>query len=166
MIKQAMVAAAMLVIALGWQTSVSAQTLASSMGIFTYPQQDQAPEQQSRDDYECFTYAKSQTGYDPMNPTQVVVAVDDPESGSRATGAVRGAAGGAVIGAVAGDTGKGAAIGATLGLMRGGQKSRNQQAQAEQQAEQQAQQQMAGMENGFRNAYGACIEARGYSVKF
>ena len=29
-----------------------------------------------------------------------------------------------------------------------------------------AQQQAAGMQNSFRNAYGACIEARGYSAKY
>ena len=166
--KQLLVVASTLLVALCWQTSASAATLASSMGIFTYPTQGQAPEQQSQDDYECFTFAKGQTGYDPMNPPQVVAqAPDQGPSGARLAGAARGAAGGAIIGEIAGnDAGKGAAIGATLGVMRGGRQARQQKQQQAQQAEQAAQQQMAGMENTFKNAYGACIEARGYSVKY
>jgi hypothetical protein len=165
--KQLLVVASTLLVALCWQTSASAATLASSMGIFTYPTQNQPPEQQSRDDYECFTFAKGQTGYDPMNPPQVVAqAPDQGSSGARLSGAARGAAGGAIVGGIAGDAGKGAAIGATLGVMRGGRQARQQKQQQAQQSEQAAQQQMAGMEYTFKNAYGACIEARGYSVKY
>ncbi len=166
--KRSLVVGTTLLVALGWQMSVSAATLASSMGIFTYPTQSQTLEQQSRDDYDCFAFAKGQTGYDPMNPPQVVAqAPDQGPDGSRLRGAARGAAGGAIIGEIADDdAGKGAAIGATLGAMRGGRQSRQKKQQQAQQAEQAAQQQMAGMENTFKNAYGACIEARGYSVKY
>ena len=106
------------------------------MGIFTYPTANQTPEQQSADDYECFTFAKGQTGYDPMNPTQVVAATPDQgPTGARVGGAARGAAAGAIIGEVASDdAGKGAAIGATLGVMRGGRQNRQQRAQQSQQA--------------------------------
>ncbi len=163
-----LVVASTLLVALGWQTSGWAATLASSMGIFTYPTQGQAPEQQSADDYQCFTFAKGQTGYDPMNPPQVVAqAPDQGPSGARLAGAARGAAGGAIIGEIAdNDAGKGAAIGATLGAMRAGRADRRRRSQQAQQAEQAAQQQMSGMENTFKNAYGACIEAKGYSVKY
>ncbi len=166
--KQLLVVASTLLAALGWQTPAMAQTLASSMGIFTYPVQSQTPEQQSKDDYECFTFAKGQTGYDPMNPTQVVAqAPDQGPTGARLAGAARGAAGGAIIGEIANDdAGKGAAIGATLGAMRGGAQARRKKQEQAKQAEQAAQQQTAGLENGFKNAYGACIEARGYSVKY
>jgi hypothetical protein len=145
-----------------------AQTLASSLGIFIYPMQNQAPDQQSKDDYECFSFAKTQTGYDPMNPPEVVAqAPDQGASGQRLRGAARGAAAGAIIGEVANnDAGEGAAIGATLGVMSGGRRSRAQRSQQAQQAEQSAQQQMAGLQQTFKNAYGACIEARGYSVKY
>lgn len=138
------------------------------MGIYTYPSQGQSPEQQSRDDYECFAYAKGQTGYDPMNPPQVTAqeSTAGPGDGERVRGAARGAAGGAIVGAIAGDTGKGAAIGATLGTMRGGRNSRQRKEQENQQSQAQAQQQVAGMQNGFRSAYSACIEARGYSAKY
>lgn len=153
--------------ALGWSAPSAAQTLASSMGIFIYPTESQTPDQQSRDDYECFGFAKTQSGYDPMNPPQITAqAPDQGPSGARVAGAARGAAGGAVIGAIAGDTGKGAAYGATLGAMSGGRADRQRRAQQSQQAEQSAQQQMANMQLTFKNAYGACIEARGYSVKY
>lgn len=151
-----------------WLPAASAETLASSMGIFIYPAGGQTPEQQSKDDYECFMFAKGQTGYDPMNPTQPVVqAPDQGPTGARASGALRGAAAGAIIGEVASnDAGKGAAIGATLGVMGGGSRARQQKATQAQQAEQAAQQQTAAVQNAFRNAYGACIDARGYSAKY
>jgi hypothetical protein len=153
---------------LAWCGFANAETLGSSMGIYSYPMQGQSPEQQSRDDYECFTFAKSQTGYDPMNPPQVVAqAPQQGADGSRVAGAARGAVAGAVVGEIAGnDAGKGAAVGATLGAFSGGRQSRQRRQQQAQQADAAAQQQAAGMQNSFRNAYGACIEARGYSAKY
>ena len=163
-----LLAAPMLLVALGWHSEAFAATLGSSIGIYSYPTQNQSPDQQSKDDYDCFTFAKGQTGYDPMNPPQVVAqAPDQGPSGARLRGAARGAAGGAIIGEVAdNDAGKGAAIGATLGMMRGGRQDRQRREQEAQNAEYAAQQQTSGMQNTFKNAYGACIEARGYSVKY
>lgn len=34
--------------------------------VFTYPRNGQSPEQQARDQYECYRFAVSQTGYDPL----------------------------------------------------------------------------------------------------
>ncbi|MDH3641497.1 MAG: glycine zipper domain-containing protein [Gammaproteobacteria bacterium] len=166
--KRSLTGVATLLVAVSWHMSAGAETLASSMGIFSYPMQSQTAEEQSKDDYECFTFAKGQTGYDPMNPPQVVAqAPDQGPSGARLRGAARGAAAGAIVGEIAdGDAGEGAAIGATLGAMRGGRQNRQHRRQQAQQAEQAAQQQTAGMEHTFKNAYGACIEARGYSVKY
>jgi hypothetical protein len=166
--KHTIAAASVLLATLGWQTAARADTLASSMGIFIYPAQGQSPEQQSQDDLECFNFAKSQTGYDPMNPPQITAAAPSQgSSGQRVRGAARGAAAGAIIGEVVdNDAGKGAAVGATLGVMRGGQQSRQQSAQQAQQADQAAQQQMASMKTAFQNAYGACIEGKGYSAKY
>ena len=111
--------AATLALALAWHTPSTAQTLASSMGIFIYPAKDQSTEQQSKDDYECFTFAKGQTGYDPMNPPQIEAQEPNQQpGGSRLRGAARGAAAGAIIGEIADDdAGKGAAVGATLGTV-------------------------------------------------
>jgi hypothetical protein len=88
-----------------------------TLKVFVYPAKGQAPEQQQKDETECYTWARGQTGIDPTGPATAPAAtpekVDNPANGARAAGAARGAAGGAVIGAIAGDAGKGAAIGAT-----------------------------------------------------
>jgi hypothetical protein len=146
----------------------SADSLASSMGIYLYPADGQSADQQAQDDYECFSWAKEQSNYDPMNPTQVVAQEQDSgPSGARLQGAARGAVGGAVVGEIADDNSSdGAKAGAALGAMRGGRQQRKGRHEAEEQAEAAADQQELGMENEFKNAYGACIEARGYSVKF
>jgi hypothetical protein len=48
----------------GGQQSSVAQTV----GLFVYPQKQQTPEQQSKDENECFASAKQQTGIDPFAP--------------------------------------------------------------------------------------------------
>jgi len=145
-----------------------AENLVDSLGVFVYPAEGQDAEQQGKDDYECFAWAKQQTGYDPMNPPEVVAqAADQGPDGARLKGAARGAAGGAIIGEIADDdAGKGAAIGATVGTLRGGRQSRlERQAQSEQ-AEQAATQQQSAMADQFRGAYATCMEARKYSVNY
>lgn len=145
-----------------------AQNLVDSLGVYVYPAEGQDSEQQSKDDYECFAWAKQQTGYDPMNPPEVVAqAPDQGPSGARLKGAARGAAGGAIIGEIADDdAGKGAAIGATVGAMRSGRQDRLQRQAQSEQAEQAASQQQSAMANQFRSAYATCMEARKYSVNY
>lgn len=63
----------------------------------------------------CFTWAKNQTGIDPLNPPKV--QADQVEKGPDGS-TINGAAAGAAIGAIAGDTGKGAAIVAVVGGLR------------------------------------------------
>jgi hypothetical protein len=167
--KQYWLATAMMIGAAGNPALAVADTLASSMGIYVYPAKGQTTEQQSKDDYECFSWAKGQTGYDPMNPPQATAAAPAQQgpSGERLRGAARGAAGGAIIGEIADeDVGDAAAVGATLGAMRGGATDRRNRREDAQQAQQAAQQTSSSQETAFRNAYGACIESRGYSVKF
>jgi len=145
------------------------------LGVFVYPAKGQKPELQQKDETECYTWARSQTGIDPTGPATVAATpekVDNPANGARVAGAAKGAAGGAVIGAVAGDAGKGAAIGATAGTMRGGaQKRKGKKAAAEQekQAETQAQQQAAATDkqkmDTFKKAYSACVTGRGYTAQ-
>ena len=166
--KQYWIVTAMIAGALGNSAHAEADTLASSLGIYIYPADGQAMEQQSKDDYECFGWAKGQTGYDPMNPPQVTAqAPEQGPSGERLRGAARGAAGGAIIGEIADeDVGDAAAVGATMGVLRGGATDRRQRREDAEQAEQTAQQTSSSQETAFKNAYGACIESRGYSVKF
>ncbi len=156
----------------------SQKTLAASAGIFAYPAKGQKPDQQAKDEAECYNWSKTQSGYDPMSPPAPALAqATQPQAsaadGARAGGAVRGAAAGAIIGEVAdNDAGKGAAIGATAGALAGGRRSRMAQSQKQQQEAQQsqasaeqakaAQQESA---NAFKRGMSVCLEAHGYTVK-
>ena len=135
-----------------------------------YPNKGQSSEQQEKDKFECYTWAKDQTGFDPMQTP----AATAPPPGQQApeANAVRGAAGGALagvaIGAIAGDAGKGAAIGAVSGALIGGLRRHDQVRQQQQAQQQWEQEQAANYENQRKNynrAYGACLEGRGYTVK-
>jgi hypothetical protein len=138
---------------------------------FIYPTKGQSPEQQSRDRYECHTWAVQQTGFDPTRPQTAQAPAPTTQQapqGGVVRGAARGAAVGAVGGAIAGDAGKGAAIGAATGGLIGGMR-RADQVRAQQHAEQQqVQQQQAARAQGqaaYNRAMGACLEGRGYTVR-
>jgi hypothetical protein len=103
---------ALLVLAL-WPAPVSAD-------FYVYPTKEHSPEQQEKDQFECYAWAKGRTGFDPMKAPE---ASEPPPPNQTAgtspvRGAARGAATGAVVGAIAGDAGKGAAAGAMIGGMR------------------------------------------------
>ena len=130
-----------------------------------YPAKGQSAEQQKKDEAECYTWAKGQTGYDPAQATQYAAPPPPPQhEGERARGAARGAAGGAVVGAIAGDAGKGAAIGAAGGTMAGGARQRRKQEDYQNTTAQQ-QQAAAQQQQQYQRAYAACFEGRGYTVK-
>ena len=146
------------------QTSSAEQSMASSVGLHVYPANEQSAETQSKDDYECYDWSKSETGHDPMNPDAVEVAAQPPQGG-RDGSVVRGAARGAVIGEVANDdAGKGAAWGAAAGAVRGRRGKKAQAQQAEQQAKAQGQQIEQQRTEDFKNAMKACLSGKGYSV--
>ncbi len=129
-----------------------------------YPAKGQSAAQQKKDEAECYAWAKGQTGYDPAQATQYAAAPPPQQEGERVRGAARGAAGGAAIGAIAGDAGKGAAIGALAGTMAGGARQRRKQEDYNQAATQQ-QQASGQQQQKFQNAYAACFEGRGYTVR-
>ena len=141
----------------------SAQSISSSLGLAPYPSKGQSAQQQSKDEGECYAWAKGQTGIDPVAVASAPTQETGPATGGgeRVRGAARGAAGGAAIGAIAGDTGKGAAIGAVAGTMSGGRQARQNKAGQQQQAEQAK----AGTLQQFNKAFSACMEGRGYLVK-
>ena len=112
--------------------------IAKSLGLYVFPSNNQSTDQQAKDEMDCFTWAKNQTGIDPLNPPKVQAdQVKKGPDGSAVRGAAGGAAAGAAIGAIAGDTGKGAAIGAVVGGLRGKRVS-NAQKQNQQAANNQA----------------------------
>jgi hypothetical protein len=137
---------------------------AADLGLFVYPAKSQAPEQQSKDESECYGWARQQTNIDPTAPPTQAQAPDVPKGG-----AVKGAAGGAVVGtavgAIVGETGEGAAVGAVAGAAKGRRAQKKAEKQAKQQAQTQAQTQDAQSKETFRKAWGACLEGRGYTVK-
>ena len=143
--------------------------------LIIYPAQGQSQDQMEKDKFECYNWAKGQTGFDPM---KMPTASSPPPSqqkksvaGSTVGGGVLGGAAGAVIGGIAGGSKgarKGAAIGGISGGTIGGVRSSRQNRQAEQQRKQWEQEQanayMQGR-NSYNRAYGACLEGRGYTVK-
>ncbi len=146
--------------------SEATTSIASGLGLFVFPSNDQDAATQDADETACYKWAKQQTGVDPLNPTQVEAEqVDRSVDGTAVAGAAGGAAAGAAIGAIAGDAGKGAAIGAVLGGLRGRrakvvhdekqQQANNQAASAEEQA----------LMDKYKKAFTACMEGKGYTVK-
>lgn len=131
-----------------------------------YPAKGQSASQQQKDEGECNTWAKGNTGIDPA----ALAAAPPPSApapgpavggGQRVAGAAKGAA----VGAIVGDSSDAAGKGAAVGVLVGGAKARQQkqaQAQQQQQQQQQAQQQKMGT---YYKAVGACMEGRGYTVK-
>jgi len=143
---------------------------AHAQDLVVYPTKGQSPEQQQKDEFECYTWAKQQSGFDPMAVPQATAPPPQQQGRqSRALGgAARGAAIGVVGGAIAGDAGKGAAIGAATGGLFGGMR-RNQQRQQQDQAQQQWEQQQAAQyqnnRNNYNRALAVCLEGREYSVR-
>ncbi|GJQ24223.1 hypothetical protein BIY37_03200 [Candidatus Brocadia sapporoensis] len=136
-----------------------------AQNLIIYPAKGQSQEQMEKDKFECYSWAKQQTGVDPMvASTAPQAASQESTAGGAVKGAAKGALVGAGIGAIAGDAGKGAAIGAVSGGAFGGLKSRNQRKQAEQAQQQQISQTNQRI-NEYNRAYSACLEAKGYTVK-
>ncbi len=152
-----------------------AAAVAWGQELIIFPAKGQSQQQMDRDKFDCYSWAKQQTGFDPMQakaPPQAVPAPPPGASpGSVVGGGARGAALGAAVGGIAGGwsgAGKGAAIGAVTGGVFGGMRSRamNQQvAQTQQQyaAEQSAQYRQK--QDTYNRAYSVCLEAKGYMVK-
>lgn len=160
-----------------------AQFMSQSLGVVVFPAKGQSARQQQTDESTCFTWAKNNTGFDPLAPPPASAATSstpqqpasNPKANAPVRGTVGGAAAGAAIGAVAGDAGKGAAIGATAGLIGGVAARRRaeaaaqqEQAQATQTAETQqaaAAQDLAARKAGYNKAFSACMEGKGYTAK-
>lgn len=137
-----------------------------SQDFYVYPRAGQDNQTMEKDKYECYQWAKQQTGVDPSRGPSSYPSQGDPyqPSGEIARGAARGAVTGVVVGAIAGDTGKGAAIGAASGGMIGGMRRRDR-IRSNQSMQQQSQQSYDNNRATYNRAYAACMDARNYSVK-
>jgi hypothetical protein len=137
--------------------------------VYAYPLHGQTAQQLDRDRYECYLWAKGQTGFDPSAPNlppqaRVQVVGGPPPGTGTAVGALSGAAIGAAIsppwergfGAVAG-----ALIGGAIGSSSDAAHAQENAAASYNNAQiAQVEQQAA----SYRRALGACLEGRGYSV--
>jgi Glycine zipper 2TM domain len=147
--------------------------------VYAYPLHNQPPEQVDRDRYECSTWATQQTGFDPSAPGVPphdrvrVVSAGPPPGTNTAIGAVAGAILGAAIAprwqaapaALAGAV-IGGAVGSTTDAANAQTNMAN--AQAAQAAAAQDRRAAAAQEQkaaDYRRAIGACLDARGYSVR-
>ncbi len=133
--------------------------------LMIYPKENQSQEQQEQDKYQCYSWARGETGFDPMAPP--TATEPPPPTAAKQGGFARGAAGGAIVGGIIdGSSGAktGAAAGAVMGSMRRqGQRRREQ--QARQQWEQDQARQYQEGRNRYNRAYAACLEGRGYTVR-
>jgi hypothetical protein len=140
--------------------------------VYAYPLHNQTPQQQDRDHYECSQWATQQTGFDPSAPgvpphdrVRVVSAGPPPGTGT-AVGAVTGAIIGAAIsrpweaasGALAG-----AVVGGAIGSVS--DSANAQQAHTVMVTDRRAAALQEQKASNYRRAIGACLDARGYSVR-
>jgi len=157
------------------------QSIASALEMYAFPSAGQTPEQQSKDESECYQWAVTNAGVDPFEVQKQQAAeaqqaqaaqqqASEVGKGAGARGAVRGAAAGALIGEIADDdAGKGAAYGAAAGVLAGRRRGHEAQQEAQQQVQGQAQQaQQASQQQlgNFKKAFSACLEGKKYLVKY
>jgi len=143
--------------------------------LYFYPMKGQTNEQQSRDHYECYNWAVSQTGFDPgrsaIPKDQRVRVVPMPPPGHDTVSlAIAGAVLGALIGGPRHAVG-GAMIGASGGAIAGAASDSARMEHARQQEEAYAARdrardaQLNANAHGFRRAMSACMEGRSYTVR-
>ena len=139
---------------------------------YAYPLHGQTPEQQDRDRYECSTWATQQTGFDPSAPGRAAARARawssrrPPPGTGTAIGAVTGAILGAAIARpwqAAPAALAGAVVGGAIGnAADAGQRAADAHRAGAGPRAMAIQQQQAA---NYRRAIGACLDARGYSVK-
>jgi len=159
--------AVVIITALGINQVVAQDTgISKSLGLYVFPTNEQDAQTQEADEAACYKWAIEQTGYDPLNPPEVVGApVDTSADGTAVKGSAMGAAGGAAVGAIAGDAGKGAAIGAVVGGARGIRAKKGGDAAQQQANDQAAAAKSAELLADYKKAYTVCMEGKGYTIK-
>jgi predicted lipid-binding transport protein (Tim44 family) len=162
-------------IALAALLSAFCATAGFAQDFVVYPAKGQSSDQMEKDKFECYSWAKGQTGFDPMQMPTASSAPppkgDKSVAGGAAVGGLAGGAGGAVIGGIAGGKSgakKGALIGGLSGGVLGGMRSSSQNRQADAKREQWEREETnryLQQRNAYNRNFAACMEGRGYSVK-
>jgi hypothetical protein len=145
--------------------------VAVRVDVYAYPLQNQTPDQQGKDRYECSLWATQQTGFDPsaanVPPAYRVHVQSGPPPGTNtALGVITGAIIGAAVGNrhdIGATTAIGALAGGAIGASTDAQNAANNREVYVQ--DRQALAQMERQAGDYRRALGACLSARGYSVK-
>ena len=145
----------------------------SAQEVIVYPAKGQSEEQMEQDKFQCYSWAKKETGFDPMELPTATSAPPKKEApkGGAGRGAVAGAATGAIVGGIVKGkkgAGRGAVIGGGGGALLGGmrrEKQRKQEEQARNQWERKQANAYMQKRNTYNRAYGACLEGKGYTVK-
>jgi|GEM_PF-224614 len=143
--------------------------------IYFYPAQGQSPEQQDRDRYDCYLWAKGQTGFEPSAANlaphhKLSVVADRPPGTDTAVGAITGAVLGAAVSS-RGNRPEGALLGAAAGALVGSASDAARQertADLQKYYDQQSANRLAGIERqaaDYRRAMAACLAGKGYIVE-
>ena len=146
-----------------WIVLTTSSVLAQD--LYVDPAKGQSKEQQNKDEYECYQWARDDSGFDPMQAPRTTSPA--PSQERRRGGVIKGAVPGAIIGGIA-DGSSGAGKGAVIGGLLGGARQHQRNTSAEQQRaqwEQQQASQYASNRNNYNRAYSACMEGRGYTVR-
>jgi hypothetical protein len=146
-------------------SKIAYNQISKGVGVYVFPAKGQTQQQQKRDEYDCYNWAKEQSGIDPLNLPKTEVPVQSGPTGGAVKGAAKGAAAGAAIGAITGDAGEGAAVGATAGALAGRRAGKQAQASQNQQAQASAASSEQALKDSFKKAFSVCIEGKGYTVK-
>jgi hypothetical protein len=149
------------------QDSSVINSLNKKIGVYIFPAKNQTPEQQLKDESDCYQWAVTNSGTDPLN--MQAVKPDSSKGVSTAAGTVaggaKGAVAGAAVGAITGDAGTGAAVGATAGAVGGRRAAKKAQKAQKQQSEQNAAAATQGQVDNFTKAYKACLTGKEYTVQ-
>lgn len=160
-----------------WLAAVSLllPALALAQEPFIYPAKGQSAQQQDKDKYECYGWAKGQSGFDPMAVPRTTTPPPPDANRSVLGGVVGGGVTGAVVGGVAGaagggkkSVGKGARTGGAIGGMLGGMSASGSNQKASQDRKDWERREAniyAQNRERYDRAFGACMEGRGYTVK-
>jgi hypothetical protein len=133
--------------------------------MFVYPQKGQTKDQQEKDEFDCYRWARDQTGFDPMEVPRTTSAPPERSGPGVGGSAVRGAAVGGAVGKITGrGGGKGLAAGAAAGGLIGGMRRSDQAAKEDRWAQDETRK-YAQRRQQYNRAYAACLEGRGYTVR-
>jgi hypothetical protein len=138
-----------------------------------YPARGQSEDQMEKDKYQCYSWAKNQTGFDPMKTPTTATAPPAKEKevwGAGKTGVAGGATGAVVGGIASGKKGivRGGLIGAAGGALIGGMRSSGQRENEKKKRKKWEQKEVNNYTQArheYNRAFGACMDGRGYSVK-